>query len=749
MGAITEYAEFLASKFQRADNVGFEPPEINPMLFDFQKDIVQRSCRKGRAACFAGTGLGKTPMQLEWAKCVVGHTRKPVLIFAPLAVAQQTKREGEKFGVEVVVCRKQSDCSGGVNIANYEMLRHFDSSKFGGVVLDESSILKGFSGKIRSQLTEFGNEINYRLACTATPAPNDLIELLNHAEFLGIMRGKEIIALYFTQDGNTTHKWRLKHHAHKDFWRWLASWAVAVRKPSDMGYEDGRFNLPELRRHHHLVDCLSTAGYLFPMEARTLSERLNARRGSIDDRVDVAAQLANRTNEPFICWCNLNDESSKLAKAIPDAVEVRGSQSVSVKEDILTRFSSGDIRVLVTKPTICGFGLNWQHCREMAFVGLSDSFEQQYQAIRRCWRFGQEKPVDVHVVTAETESAVVRNVQRKERETERMMSELVGHMKEEQLDGKAKRTEVYSENVQSGDGWKLFLGDCMERTAEVPDESIGLSVFSPPFPGMYAYTDTTRDVGNCKSFDELIEHFDFLVDELLRITMPGRLCAIHLTQEPVFKGQAGYAGRRDFRGKVIGMMERHNWIYTSEVTIDKNPQVKASRTKDHALLFKTLGKDSAGCAPCMADYLLIFRKHGENPEPIAAGTRENKDRGWITPNEWIEWAAPVWYRQTDGYPGGIRETDVLNVRAAREEKDERHLCPLQLGVIERTVKLWSNPGDTVFSPFAGIGSEGYQALMLKRKFIGIELKKSYFDTACRNLRLAASKARESLGYLFE
>ncbi len=291
---------------------------------------------------------------------------------------------------------------------------------------------------------------------------------------------------------------------------------------------------------------------------------------------------------------------------------------------------------------------------------------------------------------------------------------------------------------RTGDRWRLLLGDCVERTAEIEDESVGVSVFSPPFPGMYVYSDSERDMGNSRTVAELVEHFRFLMPDLLRVLMPGRHCCVHLTQTIKVKYLDGVSGIRDFRGAVITAMEESGFNYYGEVCIDKDPQVKAIRTKDQGLLFKSLATDSSRMHMALADYLLQFRKPGDNVEPIRAGISERygNPEGWITADEWIEWAAPVWYRASENYPGGIRETDVLNAAVARDNADERHIAPLQLGVIERAVKLWSNPGDVVFSPFAGIGSEGVGALRNGRSFVGVELKRSYFDTACRNLAVA-------------
>jgi DNA modification methylase len=292
--------------------------------------------------------------------------------------------------------------------------------------------------------------------------------------------------------------------------------------------------------------------------------------------------------------------------------------------------------------------------------------------------------------------------------------------------------------IRTGNRWTMMLGDCVERAAEVEDETVGLAVFSPPFPGMYVYSDSERDMGNSRTVAELVEHFRFLMPDLLRMLMPGRSCCVHLTQTIKVKYLDGVSGLRDFRGAVIAAMEDAGFNYYGEVTIDKDPQVKAIRTKDQGLLFKSLATDASRMHMALADYLLQFRKPGENPEPIRAGISERygNTEGWITAEEWIEWAAPVWYRASEDYPEGIRETDVLNAAIARDNADERHIAPLQLGVIERAVKLWSNPNDLVFSPFAGIGSEGVGALRNGRRFVGIELKPSYFETACRNLTAA-------------
>lgn len=747
------YTDLLKRKRLAAQPVGFTPADdaLPTVLFPFQAAITRWAIQRGRAAVFADTGLGKTLIELTWAREIAAHTGQPVLIVAPLAVGQQIAADAEtKLALAVTICRAPSDVRPGVNITNYELIERFTPDAFGGLVLDESSRLKAYDGKQRALLTDFAQTIPFRLAATATPAPNDITEIVNHAEFLSVMQGKEILALFFKQDGNTTHQWRLKGHAQDAFWRWLASWAVAIRKPSDLGFSDAGYDLPPLTIDQHIVPSAPMTGRLFAVEAETLGERLQARRESVDARVALCADIVNNgehNGEPWLVWCNLNSESEALAAAIPDAVEVTGSDSPERKTQAMLDFAAGRVRVLISKPTICGFGMNWQHCHHVAFVGLSDSFEQTYQAIRRCWRFGQTMPVDVHYITAEAEGAVVSNIQRKEREASAMMDSLVSAVSanaDAMLRSASKQSQrdemEYRESEAHGRDWTLFLGDSALLMDSIETDSVGLTVTSVPFPNMYAYTNSPHDVGNTRDSEEMLDQLRFIVgrDKLLRATMPGRMACVHLTQTPIFKHQAGYVGMRDFRGEVIRLMIDEGWIYYGEVTIDKDPQVKAQRTKERGLMFKTLATDSSHMRMAMADYVLLFRKPGENPNPIRAGrsTKYGNADGWITNEEWIEWAHPVWYSTSSDPVGGISETDVLPARQAREAQDELHLCPLQLPVIERCVKLWSAPGDLVMDPFNGIGSTGVKALELHRRYVGVELKESYFRQASRNLSAA-------------
>ncbi|WP_060577673.1 DEAD/DEAH box helicase [Aureimonas ureilytica] len=420
------YAAFLARKAIVDPPTGIKHAlEISSHLFPFQRDIVSWALRRGRAALFAGTGLGKSLMELAWSDAIHRSTGRNVLLFAPLAVASQIVREAEKFDISCHHVKSQADVAPGINVTNYQKIEHFDLSEFGGVVLDESSILKSETGHYRSELIAACHNIPFRLAATATPAPNDFMELGNHAEFLGILSYTDMLATFFTHDGGDTQKWRLKGHAENEFWRWMASWSVLLRKPSDLGYEDGAYNLPPLEQVHHTVSA-SGALDLLGSQAVTLQDRIKARRESVSDRVAMAAAMTP-SDRPFVWWCNLNSESEALTKAIPGAIEVRGSDKEDEKERKLVAFSEGRIRVLVTKPSIAGFGMNWQHCADCGFVGLNDSFEQIYQAVRRFYRFGQTNPVTAHFIAAETEGAVVANLRRKEADADRMAAAMVLH----------------------------------------------------------------------------------------------------------------------------------------------------------------------------------------------------------------------------------------------------------------------------------------------------------------------------------
>lgn len=718
------YDEFLLSKRIVAGSSGrqVDADALHPSLFAFQSAVTRWALRKGRAGLFLSTGLGKTRCQVEWARL----TGERTLIVAPLGVARQTVAEAAQIGVPVTYARSQSSAGDGITITNYEMVGHFDAAAFGAVVLDESSILKSIGGKSRAQLTDLFRETPYRLCCTATPAPNDIAEIANHAEFLGIMRRVDMLASFFVHDDNG---WRLKGHACEGFYRWLASWAMAVRLPSDIGFPDDGYILPPLSVEPVWVEAdYVPDGQLFFTDLHGITDRMRVRRGTVADRVASAAALVNASDEQWVCWCGLNEESRALARAIRGATEVVGSDSPDAKAEALAAFQDGGYRVLVTKPSIAGFGLNLQCCARMVFVGLGDSWEQYYQCIRRCWRFGQSRPVRVCVVLSTHEDVVYSNVMRKEEEAAVMSENLVAHVREmerAELCASDGGVQPAARDEASGEGWRLLLGDSVERLAELADNSVDLTVSSPPFQHLYVYNPTERDVGNCRTPEQFRQHFAFIVDHLLRLTKPGRLAAIHVQQIAAMLERDGYIGLKDFRGDVIRLFSEHGWIYHGEVCVDRDPQAQAIRTHAKGLLFVQLRKDAAWMRPALPDHILLFRKPGENAVPV---------RPDLSNEEWIRWAHPVWY--------DVRESHTLNGHPARDNADERHICPLQLDTIARCIRLWSNPGEICCDPFAGIGSTGYVALEHGRRFLGCELKRSYWETGAAYLRDAEARAHQ-------
>lgn len=443
------YEQYVERKLSRVPPTGIQSGFSVPAdLFPHQSTLTAWAIRRGRAAIFADTGLGKSRMQLAWADAVRRNTERPVLILAPLAVAAQTVVEGATMGIEVNHCRDASEVGPGLNITNYDRLHRFDPEQFGGVVLDESSCIKHHDTKTLRTLLEAFQSTPFKLCATATPAPNDWTELGTHAEFLGICTRQEMLAEFFTHDGGDTSVWRLKGHARQVFWRWVCSWGALVRRPSDLGFDDAAYALPPLHLHEHTVETeMPTNGMLFASEAQSLSERRDARRMSIADRVADCASIVNADRQPWVVWCDLNAEGDALRAAIPDAVEIRGSDDSEEKERRLADFAAGRIRVLVTKPSIAGFGLNWQHCARMAFVGVTDSFEAYYQAVRRCWRFGQRRDVHVHVFASSAEGAVVANLKRKERDALAMAESLSAETRDAvmaEVTGLTRQTNTYN-----------------------------------------------------------------------------------------------------------------------------------------------------------------------------------------------------------------------------------------------------------------------------------------------------------------
>lgn len=949
---LQDYNAFLATKAPRAEVVGFdvEDSAINPMLFDWQRDIVRWAIKQGRAALFMECGLGKGPIQLEWSHHCSGRSGKPALVVAPLAVARQMLKEGDKFGYWCVYCRHQenvdllrefisqpemmtkyiafsiyqkvalyaifnqpyqpyklpSECHNSefpIIVTNYEMLKHFDSSQFGSLSIDESSILKNYTGATKRLIFKFRESIQYLLAPTATPAPNDHLELGNHAEFLKVMPSDEMISRYFVNDSMQAGGYRLKGHAADDFWDFVASWAVCISQPPDE-----RFVLPPLRIEERSVAIDHTRaheqGRLF-IDAQLNSTSMWAeKRATIRDRCQAVADVVlAEPNEYWIVWYDMEDEAKLLHEMLPGSSLVMGKHSNDVKERLLDNFSDGKTKIIITHRKIAGLGLNWQHCARMTMFGTY-SFEGVYQGLRRSWRFGQTREVVAHIITAESEYGILETLKEKQAAHAEMQAAMDRAMARNGLYVSASidfnALDTY-QDVERGRGWKVYLGDCivwMQRLIESGCK-FDFSIFSPPFALLYIYSALIQDLGNCADLDEFFKHYSFVAELLSKLMKDGSKVAIHCKDLPLYQNRDGEMGLYDFPGDLVRAHEAHGLHLVEWITIWKDPVIEMQRTKNAGLLWSSAFCERAErCRQGMADYVLVFEKTdtpkelnqhsplvksvidrcidlwsnsgeriispfihdlGEGQagliicdqkpdgytrawiEDTMVSLMDGRDlvthvcdarqmiplimlmseyrmvfhsrvfltdgtwlvvfRKWVDPmpdnthvthnltapemrirprkhrqgvvvesNEnphiyigtdgprqydgdrdysiqvWQRYASPVWY-DLDGLPKShksawmkIDQTDVLNAKIARDNQDEKHICPLQLGLIEDCLKLWTKKGDTVFSPFAGVGSEGYVAIKMGREFVGTELKHSYWSQSIKFLRQAEQLA---------
>lgn len=733
-----EYLEFLEQKKTQRVESGFavEDSDLNPALFPFQKYCVKRALAVGKFALFEDCGLGKTIQQLEWAQKVMERINKPVLILAPLAVISQTIKEGEKFGYkveEIGLTVFDQDLAAGIYITNYDNMENIDAYLFGGVVLDESSILKNFQGKTRTQLIEDFRNTPYKLACTATPSPNDTTEICNHSEFLDVMSRSEMLAMYFVHDGGSTSDWRLKGHAKQSFWDFVSTWAVMLNKPSDIGFADDGYDLPPLNVIQEIVDTPKRDnGLLFNTSAVSATEFHKELRETYQLRLDKVIELVENSDENFIIWIGHDDEGKYLRERLPDAVEVKGSDNKQYKKDTLLGFGRGEFRILITKLKIAQFGLNYQNCHNQIYASLDFSFEATYQGIRRSYRFGQTQAVNIYLITTDTMQNVKDSFDAKQKAFKEMQKSMTDAMNRNIKHQISLKTMEVSNQYQS-EYCDIRLGDCVQLIREIPDESVGFSIFSPPFAELYTYSDKLEDMGNSKDYKEFFKAFNFLVQELYRVMWSGRNVAVHCMDLPIQKGKEGYIGLRDFSGMILQSFTEAGFIYHSRVTIWKNPVTEMQRTKALGLLHKQVGKDAAMSRVGIPDYLMVFRKDGEHQHPVHCD---------ISVDTWQKYASPVWM--------DIDYSNTLNGVNARDEADEKHICPLQLDTIERAIILWSNEGDTVLTPFLGIGSEVYEAVKLKRKGIGFELKESYFNEAIKNVKnMELQRSQVSLFDLME
>lgn len=917
-----QYNEFLNTKLIKFKPGGFETDKsIHPKLFPFQSDIVRWALRLGRAAVFADCGLGKTFMQLEWARHVHEYTDRPVLIVAPLAVSGQTIQEGKKIGLDVEYCRLQADANGVVdNITNYEMLAKFSMRNYGGLVVDESSILKNFTGKTKRLLIKMAQSVEYRLACTATPAPNDHLELGNHAEFLGVMQSREMIQRWFVNDTMQAGGYSLKAHGRNDFWAWVASWAVALSKPSDIGnYSDDGYVLPELIFKPVIVPVDHKRAWQESDNNGQLSLLLvgntsatgmhKEKRATMLKRMEMAADkvkevLADNPEEYVIVWCQYNYEADELRKLLPDAIEVRGNEKLEVKQQKLLDFSNGKYQVLITKPKIAAHGLNWQHAGVQVWTSITHKFEEFYQGYKRSHRFGRKGDVTCYIVYAESEGSILSNLERKHREHVLMQHEMIRAMKENGMSLKGghrlRLMGDYSEYVQ-GNGWRAYHGDSALTLQGEQSNGTDLIVQSPPFKGLYIYSSNVEDLGNCVDDRQFYNQYQFILKDELRRLKPGAIKCEHCKDLPLYKNRDGAMGLQDFPGELIQAHLEAGFWFVGWKTIWKDPVIEMQRTKNAGLLWTSAFCERAERArQGMADYVLVFQKPDGSQKPdtyvshsaLPCGVVERCIDLWSMPNEnimtpyhtevgdelidlmvvdkqpeivmaqidsvkhwlrdgrnlvvricdpaemgklisamhphglvfhsrvaltdgtwlvvfrkwvsemdddknptvkhvthnliaparigvngnahiyigsdgpqyydsdrdysiqvWQRYASPVWF-DLDGLPEShpdiwmdVQQTNVLNYRQAREANDEKHICPLQIDVIEKCILEYTRPGDTVASSFVGIGSELATAIRLNRVAYGSELKRSYYEMALKNL--AKAEARVNSPSLFD
>lgn len=743
------YEEFLKSKQKTFIESGFEisENELNENLFPFQRHIVQRALKMGRFAIFADCGLGKTLMQLSFADAVVKNQNEPFLILAPLAVVGQTIKEGVKFGVNVTRFNESESIENKIYITNYEQLTNINTDLFCGVVLDESSILKNFTGKYKKLIIDKFHQTPYKLACTATPSPNDLNEIGNHSEFLNVLDAQDMRAKWFVRDEGMNN-YRLKGHAKKDFYGWISSWAVMVNNPSDLGFDGSNYILPKINYfEREVITRKKENGLLFNEGSVSATQFNRELKISLIDRFDEVAKIVNNSNEQFIVWVNQNEEEKKALELIPGAVAVNGSEKPEVKEKKLLGFAANEFRVLVTKKKIAQFGMNFQNCHNQVFASLDFSFEGLYQAIRRSYRFGQRNEVNIYLITTDTMENVMKSIEKKQKQFEEMKNEMNKFINGDSFG----LLDSYEFKEVKTDKYWLMKGDSCQEIKRIPDNSVDLIIFSPPFSSLFTYSNYIHDMGNNENHEEFFKQYQFLLKDLYRILKPGRLMVCHTKDLAVYKNSSGYTGLYDFTGDHHRAVEEVGFKYHSKINIWTDPVLEMQRTKTQRLLYKQLRKDSSYTGVGLPEYCTVFRKwDGDESEwtPI-----NNKNQDNFPLDTWQAWASPVWnvekediehlneielhYKQQSWMD--IKRTDVLNNSDGTDLGDEKHIAPLQLSLIRRCVQMWSNPRETVFTPFLGIGSEVYESVGLNRFGIGIELKDKYFETAVKNVNKKISK----------
>ncbi|MFY0655050.1 MAG: hypothetical protein JXQ96_23680 [Cyclobacteriaceae bacterium] len=725
-----KYKDFLESKKKAHIESGFKTKglELNNNLFDFQKHIVKIALQKGSFAIFADCGLGKTLMQLSWAEAIYNHTNQPVLILAPLAVVKQTINESLKFGID----------QDAFEITNYDQLKNIDCSLYSGIVLDESSILKGRDGKLSRLIIDSFSNTPYKLACTATPSPNDHMELGQHSEFLGAMSYLEMLAMYFVHDGGETSKWRLRKHAQDSFWKYVCTWSLSLDNPKTLGFDSEGYDLPEIEYIEHIIPVENNTNTLFGDVAVSATDLHKDLKRSFDKRINKTIELIKKENDQTIIWTLKNDEATQLNKVIDDSVNVQGSDKSEIKADNLNGFAECEFKNLITKTSIASFGMNYQQCNNMIFTSYDFKFEAFYQAVRRCYRFGQRNNVTVHLLVPDSQINVRKSILEKEKNHKEMIKQMAKYSADADYKLNKSNVMINKKEIKT-DKYHVINGDCVQEVAKLDNNVADMVVFSPPFAELYVYSDKSEDMGNVSNYKEFEKHFKYLIPELKRTLKKGRICAIHCMDLPIQKGKEGFIGLRDFSGMLIDWFTKEGFIYHARTTIWKNPVTEMQRTKALGLLHKTIKKDSTMSRVGIPDYVLFFRNGDSNEIPITHQDTDPSKDNYLPVDLWQKYASPVWM--------DIDYGRTLQFRSARDGNDEKHICPLQLDTIERILHLYSNEGETILSPFGGIGSEGCQALKMNRKSISIELKESYFNINAKNHK-AFELEKESVLTLF-
>lgn len=757
-----EYDEFLKTKQKQVIESGFEinDSSLNELLFGFQKFVNKRALKAGKYAIFGDTGTGKTPMQLDIANNVNKETSKPSLILAPLGVTGQTIKKGLDFGYVV----NRFNEGGNIQIANYDQLHNINPDIYGCVILDESSILKNETGKYRNMLIDMFKKTPYKFCFSASPSPNDPTELGNHCEFLDVMSYDEMLAMYFVNDSKKQQgsKWRLKGHAVERFYEFVSTWAIMYSHPRDIGYDMPGYDLPKLNIIEKQIKTDTPKGVLFGGLAVNATDYNSALRETEDMRIEKTIEIINSEipkNEQIIIWCKQNQESDKLFRMLKsldfDCRNVQGSDSNEKKENDLLEFAENKYQILITKQSIASMGLNYQNCGYQIFNSVDFSFEQAYQAMRRSWRFGRKLPVYCYMITTDRMINVIKTQEEKQKNFKKMQQEMTKAVNKN-INNELLKRNYDIEDVKTENYW-LMRGDCVQRIKEVPDNSVDIMIFSPPFADLYVYSNHVEDMGNVKDYDQFKEQFKYLVKEIKRVIKPGRIVAVHSMNLPTLKSREGYIGLRRFNSMIGDLFEDEDMYLHSEHAIWKDPLLAAVRTKTKGLAHKTLCSDSVQVRTGIFDLIQCFKTKEENESPIEHDllrtyvpmgdfdkfptTIEGFNEYWgydveskYTKEEqyshhiWQRYASPVWM--------DINATDTLQYMCARGNNDEKHICPLQLSVIKRLLTLYSKKGETILSPFGGIGSEGFEGVKNGLYSISIELKESYFEINKRNHRAA-------------